>query len=54
MSTAAERRFFQSQINEIRRYVQQFPNENQNTVVMRWIEDHAATYRKNWEKHSFH
>ncbi|MBF0286925.1 MAG: hypothetical protein HQM14_03835 [SAR324 cluster bacterium] len=54
MSVATEQRFFQSQINEIQRYVQQFPNEHQNKVVMRWIEDHAAEYRKHWEKHALH
>ena len=54
MPMADQRRFIQSQINEIRRYVEQYPNENPNTVILRWIEEHASKYREIWEEGNLH
>ncbi|MBF0278239.1 MAG: hypothetical protein HQM13_10625 [SAR324 cluster bacterium] len=51
---ADQDRFIQSQINEIRRYVEQYPNENPNKVVLRWIEERASKYRENWEENNHH
>lgn len=51
---ADQQRFIQSQINEIRRYVEQYPNENPNAVILRWIEERASEFRENWENHDLH
>ena len=53
MAATEQRRFIQSQINEIRRYVKRFPNENPNTVILRWIEHQASQYRETWEEDDF-
>ena len=45
-----QQRFIQLQINEIRRYIEQYPHENPNTVILRWIEERASEFRENWEK----
>ncbi len=54
MSTIDQRRFIQSQINEIRRYMEQYPHENPNTVILRWIEERASKYREVWEEKNLH
>ena len=46
-----EQRFFMDQIQEIRRYVQRYPSEMTSHLVWRWIEEHAAEYRRLWESH---
>lgn len=53
MPSSNQQRFIQSQIAEIRRYLAQFPDENPDAVVMRWIEERASKYRKNWEAKQF-
>ena len=53
MSHSDQQRFIQSQLAEIRRYVAQFPDENPDAVVMRWIAERASKYRKNWEEKGF-
>lgn len=50
MSTQDQQRFFQSQIQEIKRYVQSHPEENQDQAILHWIEKRASAYRKEWEK----
>ncbi len=50
MSATLQRRFMLSQVKAIRRYVQQYPNENPNLVIMRWVELYAEDYRRTWEE----
>ncbi len=45
-----EKQYLIIQLQEILDYVQQYPTEDQNMVVSRWIDKHAASFRKKWEK----
>ena len=42
--------FIQSQIHALEKYIHQFPPPEQEACALRWVEQHAATYRRNWEK----
>ena len=36
--------FAEAQIEEIQKYVKQYPNENQNHVILRWIDLYAEDF----------
>ena len=45
--------FIRSQLGEIQRYIENFPGEHEDQIVMRWISRHAASYRKKWNEYCF-
>ncbi len=42
--------FIQRQIQTMQDYVKQFPKAEHESITFKWIEQHAAAYRRNWEK----
>lgn len=42
--------FAEAQIEEIQKYVKQYPHENQNHVILRWIDLYAADFRLSWKQ----
>lgn len=48
-TSTTNRQFLLDQIKEIQIYLLQFPTENPEHVIIRWIETGAQTYRVLWE-----
>lgn len=46
----SENAFLQQQLDEIRGYVGQFPQERQQEQALEWIARNAERYRRNWRK----
>ena len=42
--------FIQRQIETLQAHVAQFPEADKEEKALEWIEQHAKTYRRNWEK----
>jgi hypothetical protein len=42
--------FFKKQLQEIKTYVGQFQPEEQGSQAIKWVEQYAGEYRKNWNK----
>ena len=42
--------YLRHQLAEIKRYVSQFPEQEQEAVALAWIKEHAERYRDEWQK----
>ena len=42
--------FLKRQIKTLRKYLAQFPDEEHGTRAIEWIGQHAARYRRDWER----
>jgi hypothetical protein len=42
--------FLDRQLKAVRAYVAQFPDAERNARVLEWIEEHAARYRRDWQR----
>ncbi|MBF0287701.1 MAG: hypothetical protein HQM14_07765 [SAR324 cluster bacterium] len=45
-----EKRYLEAQLLEIRQYIERYPNDDPNVVAHRWIDRHAASFRRRWAK----
>ena len=50
MNCEKEKPFIRAQIAEIQKYLKEHPHENQNQVVLRWIDRYAAEFRTSWKE----
>ena len=50
LASSDEKYFILSEVKEIVRYLQQHPSDNTNAIVLRWIEENAELFRKQWPK----
>ena len=46
----SDEHFLQQQIQEIKNHVQGIPREQQQKIILEWIEEHAERYRQQWQK----
>lgn len=44
------KRFLQQQIQTVKQYVEQYPDDQQENKALEWIENHARHYRQEWQK----
>ncbi len=51
-ASSANEEFLKRQLKAIKRYLTQFPTEEQGPKVMQWIERHAERYRDDWQRRS--
>ncbi|MGB5297315.1 MAG: hypothetical protein WBN08_01910 [Thiogranum sp.] len=46
----SDERYLQHQLNEIKRQIEKFPEEQQEQFALAWIREHAERYRRDWRK----
>ncbi len=51
-ASSANEEFLKRQLKAIKRYLTQFPTQEQGPKVMHWIEQHAERYRDDWHRRS--
>jgi len=49
----SDEHYLQHQINEIKRQIEKFPEEQQEQFALAWIREHAERYRRDWRKKIF-
>jgi len=49
----SDERYLQHQLNEIKRQIEKFPEEQQEQFALAWIREHAERYRRDWRKKIF-
>ena len=47
---ARDEAFIQAQIETLRRHLARYPEEQRGEQALRWIEGHAANYRRTWQR----
>lgn len=45
-------RFLKRQLKVLSKYLAQFPDEERSARAMEWVGEHAARYRRDWERNS--
>jgi hypothetical protein len=48
--TISDEHYLQQQLAEIKRHVQNAPEDKRQHIAMEWIKEHAERYRKEWQK----
>ncbi len=49
----SDEHYLQHQLNEIKRQIEKFPEEQQEQFALAWIREHAERYRRDWRKKIF-
>jgi hypothetical protein len=51
--TISDEQFLRQQVSEIKKQIENFPEEQREKAVLSWIQEHAELYRKEWKQRAF-